>query len=124
MMYIYVYYVYTVYLPLSISAVWDLSQIRVAWSNFLPCERASPPSSPPLLVSEDLLYSNLHFRTTNNPNDHIFDESDEAFEHLFSLVAHVAGLNAAFLPAETFLHIGDVSAYVLNNFTRPWEFEV
>ena len=94
--------------------MWDLSQIRLAWSNFLPCDQ-----SP--LLSEDALYSNIHFR--NDHNSRMFHESDEAFEHLFSLVGHIAGLNAAFLPAVTFLHIGDVSAYVLNNFTRPWEFE-
>lgn len=94
-----------------LAAVWDLSQVRHAASSLLPCGRD--------LITENLLYSHLHFR--NNFNNHLFDEADEAFEHLFSLLAHVAGLNAGFLPALTFQHVGDVSAYSLNNFTRPWE---
>ena len=95
------------------AAVWDLAQIRFAWSNFVPCNRTVSSSNP--------LYPNLYFKDEHN--NAIFDEFDEAFEHIFSLLGYISGLNVAYLPAVTFRHIGEVSAYILNNFTRPWEGE-
>ena len=92
-------------------AVWDLFQLRQAWKSVLPCEHD--------FVSDNALYQNMHFRSSFHRG--IFDETDVAFEHIFSVVGYLSGLNVGFLPAIMFRHVGSVSAYSLNNFTRPWE---
>jgi hypothetical protein len=104
-------FAFVMFLSICITAVWDLAQIRDAAGHFFPCGRS--------FVSKNRLYSNIMFKDRHN--NHLFDETDDAFEHIFSSFGYVAGLSAAWLPAVTFHHIGDVSAYILNNFTRPWE---
>lgn len=54
-------------------------------------------------------------------NDY-FDTAHVAFEHQFTIMGSLSGLSVAYLPAVIFQHIGeDASAYILNNFSRPWD---
>ena len=91
--------------------MWDLAQLKFAWGNILSCDRSNIVHNP--------LYRSIDF--INKNIDYMFDENHEAFEHKFSLIGLIAGVNIAYLPAVVLHHIGNISAYVLNNFTRPWE---
>ena len=51
----------------------------------------------------------------------VFNVSDRRFEQSFSLQSYDAGLQVAYLPRVSFAHVGDESAYALNNFSRPWD---
>jgi hypothetical protein len=51
----------------------------------------------------------------------LFDEEDKLFEHRYTILTHAADLRMGYLPALFFEHIGDVSAYSLNDNLRPWD---
>jgi len=55
-------------------------------------------------------------------NGDLFVDKDTrfSFEQLFSSQAYVSGLNMGYLHMVLFKHVGDVSAYDMNNISRPW----
>ena len=61
--------------------------------------------------------STLSLCKRDNPHE-LFDEFDKKFEHRFTALTLVCGLNMAYLPLQLFEHIGEISAYDLNNITR------
>ena len=48
-------------------------------------------------------------------------ETDSLFEQRFSMSTLAAGLEVAYLPMVVFTHIGDISAYQLNQVRRPFD---
>jgi len=51
-----------------------------------------------------------------------FNSTDPRFEQSLSLKLFASGVAVAYLPQLNFQHVGvDVSAYVLNNASRPWD---
>ncbi len=51
----------------------------------------------------------------------VMSETDSLFEQRFSVSTLAAGLEVAYLPMVVFTHIGDVSAYKLNQIQRPFD---
>ena len=52
----------------------------------------------------------------------LFNETDKTFEHRFSIRAHAFGARMAYFGGLFFQHIGDISAYKLNEVQqRPWD---
>jgi hypothetical protein len=47
--------------------------------------------------------------------------TDSLFEQRFSTTTLAAGLDMAYLPMVVFTHIGDISAYKLNQVQRPFD---
>ena len=57
----------------------------------------------------------------NSKDKNFFNENEKLFEHRFSALGYAAGVSIGFLPSVLFEHIGDVSAYKLSHFKRPWD---
>ena len=54
-------------------------------------------------------------------SDNVFSETDDEFEHRFSMVAHACGLRMGYFPSVFFSHIGNISAYKLSNISRSFD---
>ncbi len=67
------------------------------------------------------IYHDYNKDDNSNGDELIFDENDILFEQRFSVTAYVCGLNMVYFPSLIFGHTGDVSAYNLNNISRPWD---
>jgi hypothetical protein len=53
--------------------------------------------------------------------DTIMNENDKLFEHRFSSLGYAAGITIGYFQSLIFEHIGDVSAYSINDNERPWD---
>jgi glycosyltransferase involved in cell wall biosynthesis len=57
----------------------------------------------------------------DNQDRKLFDENDKLFEHRFSSLGYAAGITIGYFQSLIFEHIGDVSAYSINDNERPWD---
>lgn len=59
--------------------------------------------------------------STASSSSSVFNPDAKLFEQEFSAIAFGSGLHVAYLPALVFRHIGQTSAYLLANASRPWD---
>lgn len=80
-----------------------------------------------LTIMKEMIYNclddNYNEKIKNNENSiNVFDENDNLFEMRFSALGLASGGRMAYLHGIFFGHIGtDVSAYNINNISRPWD---
>ena len=98
--------------------LWDLEEI---YKRISCCKYDATYNNESNTSTTEKLTSH-HFSNVQQYNQRmtLFDTTDLLFEQRYSVTAYLSNLSMGFLSGLFFEHIGDISAYQLNNFTRPW----
>ena len=97
--------------------LWDLDEIHKRIS------RCKHDSSNHYNHSNNMNKDSTNFHSAHTSDRErmlLFDPTDLLFEQRYSVTAYLSNLSMGYLSGLFFEHIGDISAYQLNNFSRPW----